>query len=70
MVAQILSNSGEAGLLDLNINQKHKALRSYAYELGFKQYGLFSLMIVPKENQSLEEAEQLLLAEIEKSEKW
>jgi len=66
MVAQILSNSGEAGLLDLNINQKHKALRSYAYELGFKQYGLFSLMIVPKENQSLEEAEQLLLAEIEK----
>lgn len=66
MMAQILSNSGEAGLLDLNINQKHKALRSYAYELGFKQYGLFSLMIVPKENQSLEEAEQLLLAEIEK----
>ena len=66
MVAQILSNSGEAGLLDLNINQKHKALRSYAYELGFKQYGLFSLMIIPKENQSLEEAEQLLLAEIEK----
>ena len=66
IVAQILSNSGEAGLLDLNINQKHKALRSYAYELGFKQYGLFSLMIVPKENQSLEEAEQLLLAEIEK----
>lgn len=66
MVAQILSNSGEAGLLDLNINQKHKALRSYAYELGFKQYGLFSLMIVPKENQSLEEVEQLLLAEIEK----
>ena len=66
MVAQILSNSGEAGLLDLNINQKHKALRSYAYELGFKQYGLFSLMIVPKENQSLEEAEQLLLGEIEK----
>ena len=66
MVAQILSNSGEAGLLDLNINQKHKALRSYAYELGFKHYGLFSLMIVPKENQSLEEAEQLLLAEIEK----
>lgn len=66
MVAQILSNSGEAGLLDLNINQKHKALRSYAYELGFKQYGLFSLMIVPKENQSLEEAEQLLLAEIKK----
>ena len=66
IVAQILSNSGEAGLLDLNINQKHKALRSYAYELGFKQYGLFSLMIIPKENQSLEEAEQLLLAEIEK----
>ena len=66
IVAQILSNSGEAGLLDLNINQKHKALRSYAYELGFKQYGLFSLMIIPKENQSLEEAEQLLVAEIEK----
>ena len=55
-------NSGKSRvLLDLNINQKHKTLRSYAYELGFKQYGLFSLMIVPKENQSLEESEQLLL---------
>ena len=61
-------NSGRNRFAGFKYQPKHKALRSYAYELGFKQYSCFSLMIIPKENQSLEEAEQLLLAEIEKSE--
>lgn len=65
VVAQILSNSGEAGLLDLNINQSQKALRAMAYQTGFKQYGMFTMVIIPKENQSLDEAKNLLLEQIE-----
>lgn len=69
IVAQILSNSGEAGLLDLYVNQNQKALRSYAYQMGFKQYGVFTMQVIPKENQSFDEAKQLLLEQIEKVKK-
>lgn len=62
--ANILSNSGEAGLLDLNINQAQKALYSQAYSTGFKNYGYFSAVIVPKEEQSLDEGIALLLDQI------
>lgn len=65
VVAQILSNSGEAGLLDLNVNQNQKALRAVAYQSGFKQYGMFTMVIVPKENQSLDKAKNLLLEQID-----
>ena len=69
VVSQILSNSGEAGLLDLYVNQNQKALRSYAYQMGFKQYGVFSAHIMPKEDQSLDEVKTLLLEQIEKVKK-
>lgn len=65
VVAQILSNSGEAGLLDLNVNQNQKALRAVAYQSGFKQYGMFTMVIVPKEKQSLDKAKNLLLEQID-----
>ncbi|WP_394368389.1 M16 family metallopeptidase [Kaistella gelatinilytica] len=65
MVANILSNSGESGLIDLNINQGQKALRAMAYSSPFKNYGTFSMVIVPKNEQTLEEAKQLLLDQIE-----
>jgi len=65
MVANILSNSGESGLIDLNINQSQKALRALAYASAFKNYGTFSLVIVPKNDQSLEEAKELLLEQID-----
>ena len=65
LVAQILStNNNDAGLLDLNLNQKQKVLRSMAYVLPFKQYGYLALSAVPKENQSLDEAKNLLLEQI------
>jgi hypothetical protein len=32
VVAEILSNRGDAGLIDLNINQKQKTLGAGAYE--------------------------------------
>lgn len=66
VVANILSNKGEAGLLDLHINNAQKALYATAFAMGLNQYGYFSAVIVPKENQTLDEAKDLVLAEIEK----
>ncbi len=65
MVANILTNSGESGLIDLNINQKQKALRAMAYESAFKNYGNFSMIIVPKNEQSLDDAKKLLLEQLD-----
>ncbi|MDV7696337.1 insulinase family protein [Chryseobacterium soli] len=65
VVAEILSNSGDAGLIDLNINQKQKALGAGAYESPFKMYGSFNLTITPKEGQSFDEAKRLLLDQID-----
>ncbi|MBU8883012.1 insulinase family protein [Kaistella sp. DKR-2] len=65
IVANLLTNSGETGLIDLNINQKQKALRAMAYDSPFKTYGNFSMVIVPKNGQSLDDAKKLLLDQIE-----
>ena len=65
MVANILTNSGESGLIDLNINQQQKALRAMAYESPYKTYGAFSMVIVPKADQSLDDAKKLLLEQID-----
>lgn len=65
VVANILSNRGEAGLLDLNINQTQKMLWAQAYSLGLKNYGYFSLVAVPKENQTLAEAKEMMMEQLE-----
>lgn len=65
ITANILSNRGEAGLLDLHINQTQKMLWAQAFSVGLKQYGYFSIVAVPKENQTLEEAKDIVLEEIE-----
>ncbi|MXS71693.1 insulinase family protein [Flavobacteriaceae bacterium W22] len=65
ITANILSNRGEAGLLDLNINQTQKMLWAQAFSLGLKQYGYFSVVAVPKENQTLDEAKAMILEQIE-----
>ncbi|GAA5098517.1 insulinase family protein [Chryseobacterium ginsengisoli] len=64
IVANILSNRGEAGLIDLNINQTQKMLWGQAYSVGLKQYGYFSIVAVPKEAQTLDEAKDLVLEQI------
>ncbi len=69
LTASILSNKGEAGLLDLNINNSQKALYAGAYSMGLNQYGYISALIVPKEEQTLEQGVQMLLEEIEKIKK-
>lgn len=64
IAANIFSNKGEAGLLDLNINQMQKTLWTQAFSVGFKNYGYFSAVIVPKEEQSFEEVLQLFFEQI------
>ncbi|WP_294277305.1 pitrilysin family protein [uncultured Chryseobacterium sp.] len=65
IAANILSNRGEAGLLDLHINQTQKMLWAQAFSVGLKQYGYFSVVAVPKENQTMDEAKDMVLQEIE-----
>lgn len=65
IAANILSNRGEAGLLDLHVNQTQKMLWAQAFSVGLKQYGYFSVVAVPKENQTLDEAKDMVLQEIE-----
>ncbi|MEC5395269.1 M16 family metallopeptidase [Bergeyella sp. RCAD1439] len=66
VVANLLSNRGEAGLLDLNVNQKQKLLYAQAFSVAFKQYGYFSSVMVPKEQQTFEEAMALFFEELER----
>jgi len=68
LMNQILSN-GKAGLIDLNIVQKQKALSAGAYGLILKDYSAHLFSADPKEGQTLEELKTLLLSEIEKVKK-
>ena len=64
LISSILSN-GKAGLLDINLNKQQKVLRADAGYQQMKDYGVFSLSAQPKEGQSLEQAQQLLLDQIQ-----
>ena len=65
ILANILSNKGEAGLLDLNVNQTQTALFAQAFSVGFKQYGYFSAVIVPNETQTLDDGIALIQEQLE-----
>jgi predicted Zn-dependent peptidase len=65
VVSNILYN-GQAGLLDLDVNQQQKALGVYAYTYGMADYGAFMMAGQPKQGQTLDEVKDLLLAEVKK----
>lgn len=65
LLAGILRN-GTAGLFDLNLNQAQKVLSSSCFFFALKDYSFFGCSGDPKEGQSLEEVEALMLGEIEK----
>lgn len=65
LIGRILYN-GTAGLIDINLVQDQQILEGYAYSSFFKDYGMFSASITPKNDQTLEEAKEFLLREIEK----
>lgn len=65
LVAGILYN-GQAGLIDIDLNQKQKVLAAGAYVNDMKEYGVFTLAADPRDDQTLEECETLLINEMNK----
>lgn len=65
LVAGILHNY-QAGLFDLNIIQKQQLLEAYAYPRVYEDYASLLLMAKPREGQTLEQVEQILLGEMER----
>jgi|WetSurMetagenome_2_1015567.scaffolds.fasta_scaffold01460_7 zinc protease len=68
LISNILSN-GQAGLFDIDLNQDQKVLSAYAGSNLNTQYGTLMIQVRPKENQTLQETKDLVLAEIEKLKK-
>ncbi|MDH5366735.1 MAG: insulinase family protein [Cyclobacteriaceae bacterium] len=65
LVDMILNNS-EAGLIDLNLSQKQMVLRAGSYVNAMNDYSVHTFYGYPKEGQTLEEVQELILEEIEK----
>jgi predicted Zn-dependent peptidase len=68
LIDMLLSN-GQAGLIDLDINQKQKTLYAASSPMIMKDYSVHQLTGMPNEGQTLEEVRDILLAEIEKVKK-
>lgn len=68
LLSAILYN-GQAGLIDLDINQQQRMLGAAAYPMQLADYSMFLMQGNPKAGQSLEEARDILLAEIDKLKK-
>ncbi|MCS6824110.1 MAG: insulinase family protein [Cytophagaceae bacterium] len=74
MIAMLLSN-GQAGLIDLNLNQSQSLIGGYAYDMTFNDYSVFAMGASPREGQTLEQVKDLLLAQLDslkagKFEEW
>lgn len=68
LVDGILAN-GQAGLIDLDLVQKQKVLKAYSFIDGNTDYTVNYLYAEPRQGQTLEEAKDLLLGEVEKVKK-
>ena len=64
VISEIMNN-GQAGLIDLNVNQQQKVLSAYSGNYAQADYSVFLMQARPKQGQSLEEVREILLAEIE-----
>lgn len=65
LVSAILYN-GQAGLVDLDINQQQRMLGAAAFPMQMADYSMLLMQGNPKTGQSLEEARDLLLMEVDK----
>lgn len=65
LIAGILHNY-QAGLFDLNIIQQQQLLEAYAYSRIYEDFSSLLLMAKPREGQSLESVEEILMREIGK----
>jgi predicted Zn-dependent peptidase len=68
MVDKILSN-GQAGLIDLNLNQQQKVLQAASFTDINNDYSSHILYATPRQGQKLEQVRDLLLAQLEKVKK-
>ena len=64
LIDGIMSN-GKAGLIDLELKQAQKVLDAYSYSNVSTDYGQFNMHGEPKEGQTLEEVQGLLLEQME-----
>ncbi|NLZ73574.1 MAG: insulinase family protein, partial [Bacteroidales bacterium] len=64
-VLSYLLYNGEAGLIDLNLNQQQKVLGSFAGTIDMADGSVFLMQARPKEGQSLDEIKTLLLEQVE-----
>ena len=65
-IASAILNNGQAGLIDLDLNQQQKVLSAYGGYSSQPDYSSFLLGGSPKAGQSLEEVRDLLLGEVAK----
>ncbi|RAU82150.1 M16 family metallopeptidase [Pontibacter arcticus] len=64
MISDLLYN-GQAGLVDLNLNQQQKVLQAYAYDTPMKDYGMFRMTGMPRQGQTLDQVRDLLLGQLD-----
>lgn len=65
IIGEMLSN-GTAGLIDLNINQQMQMQGAWALTQPLRDYSCLIMGGTPREGQTLDEAKELMLAEIDK----
>jgi predicted Zn-dependent peptidase len=68
MMDKILTN-GQAGLIDLNLNQQQKVLQAASFTMLNNDYSAHVLYATPRQGQKLEEVRSLLLAQLDKVKK-
>lgn len=65
-IASAILYNGQAGLMDLDVNQQQKAMFVYAGAQSQPDYGTFIAMGSPKQGQTLEQVQALILEEVAK----
>ncbi len=65
MLLEALMHNEQAGLLDINLNQRQKVLTSRSWSWTYEDYSAFGLVGRSREGQSLAEVESLLLRQVE-----
>ncbi|BAV95039.1 peptidase M16 [Ichthyobacterium seriolicida] len=65
-LANMILYNEKAGLIDINLIQKQLIQKAMSSYISYNDYGDHSLFAVPKEGQTLQQAKDLLLEQIEK----
>ena len=68
-LSDMILTNGNAGLIDLNLNQKQMVQNAGSGPMFLNDYGLHQFYGTPKEGQSLDEVKDLILEQIEKLKK-